>query len=156
MHSGTLIVTRNDPSDFTYTGTFLNNDFDGIGTIVSQNGSIYQGQFAFGVYHGVGTLRTVSESLQLQQQENENDDADENEREGGGRKKKGGTKMESVYTGEFLCFLLKNECFNLRECAVMLPSYHNWLTVCIHISHLSIALLPNTTFIYVPTDNNQQ
>mmetsp|Transcript_41147 Transcript_41147/g.86419 ORF Transcript_41147/g.86419 Transcript_41147/m.86419 type:complete len:972 (+) Transcript_41147:1-2916(+) len=93
MHSGTLIVTRNLPSDFTYTGTFLNNDFHGIGTIVSQNGSIYQGQFAHGQYHGVGTLRSVC------------DDDEEYDQEDIGAEKKGGegskNKMESVYTGDF-------------------------------------------------------
>ncbi|KAL7544720.1 hypothetical protein ACHAWF_008087 [Thalassiosira exigua] len=81
MHSGTLIVTRNLPSDFTYTGTFLDDDFHGIGTIVSQGGSIYQGQFARGQYHGLGTLRTA---------------CDEDDERGGA-----GDKLESVYTGDF-------------------------------------------------------
>ncbi|KAL7537152.1 hypothetical protein ACHAXR_007629 [Thalassiosira sp. AJA248-18] len=89
MHSGTLIVTRNMPSDFTYTGTFLNNDFHGIGTIVSQDGSIYQGQFSHGQYHGVGTLRTVCED----------NDGDGDERgNNNGRRRSG---MEIVYIGDF-------------------------------------------------------
>ena len=77
MHSGTLIVTRNLPSDFTYTGTFLNNDFHGIGTIVSQNGSIYQGELAYGQYHGLGTLRTIVVN------ENVRDEDDNHYRESG-------------------------------------------------------------------------
>ena len=100
MHSGTLIVTRSLPSDFTYTGTFLNNDFHGVGTIVSQNGSIFQGQFQYGQYHGVGTLRTVCE-----------DDDDDDERGAGGDLhqggcRRGGSKRESVYTGEYIYILL--------------------------------------------------
>mmetsp|Transcript_25400 Transcript_25400/g.45858 ORF Transcript_25400/g.45858 Transcript_25400/m.45858 type:complete len:940 (+) Transcript_25400:94-2913(+) len=97
MHSGTLIVTRGLPSDFTYTGSFLNNDFHGIGTIVSKNGSIYQGQFAYGQYHGIGTLRTVCE------EEEEEEEDDERKRGGGegNNKCNGVPKMESVYTGDF-------------------------------------------------------
>lgn len=76
MHSGTLIVARNQPSDFTYTGTFCNNDFHGIGSIVTSSGNIYQGQFEHGQFHGLGKLRTV-------------DDDD-------------GKKSESVYTGDFV------------------------------------------------------
>ncbi len=76
MHSGTLIVSRNQPSDFTYTGTFCNNDFHGIGSIVTSSGNIYQGQFEHGQFHGLGKLRTV-------------DDDD-------------GKKSESVYTGDFV------------------------------------------------------
>ena len=95
MHSGTLIVTHRLPSDFTYTGTFLANDFHGIGTIVSQNGSIYQGQFEHGQYHGVGTLRTVHD---------EDDDERGGGNVGGGTgntgDKNGNIIGESVYTGE--------------------------------------------------------
>ncbi len=76
MHSGTLIVARNQPSDFTYTGTFCNNDFHGIGSIVTSSGNIYQGQFEHGQFHGLGKLRTI-------------DDDD-------------WKKSESVYTGDFV------------------------------------------------------
>eukprot|EP00984_Skeletonema_dohrnii_P010435 scaffold4059_cov144-Skeletonema_dohrnii-CCMP3373.AAC.1 len=76
MHSGTLIVARNQPSDFTYTGTFCSNDFHGIGSIITSSGNIYQGQFQHGQFHGLGKLRTV-------------DDDD-------------GKKSESVYTGDFI------------------------------------------------------
>jgi len=61
MRSGTLIVSRNNSSDFTYTGTFLNNDFHGEGTIATANGTIYQGQFAHGQFHGSGTLHDASD-----------------------------------------------------------------------------------------------
>ncbi|KAL7469902.1 hypothetical protein ACHAXS_010146 [Conticribra weissflogii] len=61
MHSGTLIVSRNNSSDFTYTGTFLNNDFHGEGAIATSNGTIYQGQFAHGQFHGSGTLHDASD-----------------------------------------------------------------------------------------------
>ena len=106
MHSGTLIVTRNLPSDFTYTGTFLNNDFHGIGTIVSQNGSIYQGQLAHGQYHGLGTLRTIVVN------DNDREENDHHYRQSdssGGvqahtsspNKKNKKNTIESVYTGDF-------------------------------------------------------
>ena len=106
MHSGTLIVTRSLPSDFTYTGTFLNNDFHGIGTIVSQNGSIYQGELAYGQYHGLGTLRTIVVN------ENVRDEDDNHYRESGSSGGQGHTMsspskknkkntMESVYIGDF-------------------------------------------------------
>jgi hypothetical protein len=80
MHSGTLIVAPTTTSSshhagggaaggggggegggHAYTGTFVGNDFHGIGTMVSGDGSIYQGRFANGQYHGVGTLRTAVE-----------------------------------------------------------------------------------------------
>lgn len=61
MHSGTLIVSRNNSSDFTYTGTFLNNDFHGEGAIATANGTIYKGQFAHGQFHGSGTLHDASD-----------------------------------------------------------------------------------------------
>lgn len=82
MHSGTLIVARNQPSDFTYTGTFLNNDFHGIGSIITQSGSIYQGQFEHGQFHGLGKLRNMHD---------DDDDIGVD-----------GKKGESVYTGDFL------------------------------------------------------
>lgn len=88
MHSGTLIVSRNLPSDFTYTGSFLNGDFHGWGKIATQNGSIYQGQFERGLFHGSGTLRMVHDSP------SEADD----ERDSGW---KSSHKEESVYTGDF-------------------------------------------------------
>lgn len=92
MHSGTLVIARNLPSDFTYTGTFLSNDFHGIGTIVLQDGTIFQGQFTHGQYHGVGKLTTV---------------LDDDDRGGDGVAGCGGDggnkqgKTESVYTGDF-------------------------------------------------------
>jgi hypothetical protein len=78
MHSGTLIVTRGLSSDFTYTGGFLHGDFQGFGKIATQNGSIYQGTFERGLFHGSGTLRMVHEDA------------------GGGI-----SAEESVYTGDF-------------------------------------------------------
>lgn len=108
MHSGTLIVTRNDPSDFTYTGTFLNNDFHGIGTIVSQNGSIYQGQLSYGQYNGVGTLRTVvtmnnsnGSSTDGQDKDADDDRGTTDSSNNNKKKKKKDNIMESVYTGDF-------------------------------------------------------
>eukprot|EP00804_Cyclotella_cryptica_P019863 CCRYP_017043-RA/>CCRYP_017043-RA protein AED:0.03 eAED:0.03 QI:200/1/1/1/0.5/0.33/3/303/830 len=88
MHSGTLIVSRNLPSDFTYTGSFLNGDFHGWGKIATQNGSIYQGQFERGLFHGSGTLRMVHDPPS---------EAD-HERDCGS---KSSHKEESVYTGDF-------------------------------------------------------
>jgi hypothetical protein len=58
MHSGTLIVSSS-ASQLSYTGTFANDDFHGMGTMAAGDGSIYQGHFANGLYHGIGTLRTV-------------------------------------------------------------------------------------------------
>ena len=91
MHSGTLIVARNQPSDFTYTGTFFNNDFHGIGSIITQSGSIYQGQFEHGQFHGLGRLRTM------------HDDDDDRGGSGGGSGgvDNGKKNVESVYTGDF-------------------------------------------------------
>ena len=83
MHSGTLIV-----SSYTYTGTFLNDDFHGVGTMVSCDGSIYQGHFVNGQYHGVGTLRTMTHL-----------DSDEDSTHRGNKKKKG---EESLYIGDFV------------------------------------------------------
>ncbi|KAL3775490.1 hypothetical protein ACHAW5_000235 [Stephanodiscus triporus] len=103
MHSGTLIVASSSSSsgggdgggkgevggggrgDYAYTGTFVDNDFHGVGTMVSGDGSIYQGRFANGQYHGVGELRKAEKV-------GENDDADD----GRGRRK------EVVYVGDFV------------------------------------------------------
>jgi hypothetical protein len=82
MHSGTLIVTRGLSSDFTYTGSFVQGDFHGVGKIATQNGSIYQGMFERGLFHGSGTLRMVHDPPP-----GTNTDAAE--------------KEESVYTGDF-------------------------------------------------------
>ena len=61
------------------------------GTIASHDGSIYQGQFRHGQYHGVGSLRTIGE-----------EEYDERGVDAGGDGGKGkGSKMESVYTGDF-------------------------------------------------------
>ena len=84
MHSGTLVS-----SEYTYTGTFLNNNFHGIGTMVSQKGSIYQGQFVHGKYHGVGVLRTVMvHPLYHGDEDDEGIDSSSN--------------AECVYTGDFV------------------------------------------------------
>jgi len=98
MHSGTLIT-----KDFTYTGTFLNNDFHGIGTIILVNGSIYQGQLQFGQYHGVGMLRTVllneeEENIDRVEEDRGQDDTDSPPPD---KKKTKKNLMESVYTGDF-------------------------------------------------------
>ena len=85
MRSGTLIVPT-----YTYTGTFVNEDFHGVGTMVSSDGSIYQGWFEHGEYHGVGTLRTTIDDA--------NDDNENNDRGGGKRKE----REESVYVGDFV------------------------------------------------------
>lgn len=82
MHSGTLIV-----SSYTYTGTFLNDDFHGVGTMVSCDGGLYQGHFVNGQHHGVGTLRTMTHL---------NSDEDSTHR---GNDKKG---EESLYIGDFV------------------------------------------------------
>ena len=82
MHSGTLIV-----SSYTYTGTFLNDDFHGVGTMVSCDGGIYQGNFVNGQYHGVGTLRTMTHL-----------DHDEDSTHQGDKKK----GEESLYIGDFV------------------------------------------------------
>ena len=100
MHSGTLIT-----KDFTYTGTFLNNDFHGIGTIISVNGSIYQGQLQYGQYHGVGMLRTVllNEEVEVEDVDRVEEDRGQDDKDSPPPDKKKTKKnlMESVYTGDF-------------------------------------------------------
>lgn len=101
MHSGTLIT-----KDFTYTGTFLNNDFHGIGTIISLNGSIYQGQLQFGQYHGVGMLRTVLLNEEVEEEnvdrvEQKDRGQDDKDSPPPDKKKTKKNLMESVYTGDF-------------------------------------------------------
>ena len=87
MKEGTLIVTRGLSSDFTYTGSFVKEEFHGEGKIATMNGSVYQGMFERGLFHGVGTLRMVHDS---DKSTSDNECSSKNS-----------PKQESVYTGNF-------------------------------------------------------
>lgn len=54
-YHGTLITP-----EYTYFGHLQGNKFHGVGQLVYSNGTIYYGDFKYGLYHGVGKESTIT------------------------------------------------------------------------------------------------